>query len=136
MSNLILEVTKAKHKFIDVPTFKTGDTVEVFVKVKEGEKERIQKYRGLVTKIQGADMSKSFTVRKMSGGVGVERTFPFASPAIDKIELISEGVVRRSRLFYLRDLIGKKARIESTLVSEDSPKAAAKKADTAEVVKQ
>lgn len=120
MANLIELVTKAKHTFVKYPTFRSGDTVEVFVKVKEGEKERVQKYRGVVTKIQGSGMSKAFTVRKMSNGVGVERTFPFASPGVDKVELISTGKVRRSRLFYLRELMGKKARIESTLVGDDA----------------
>jgi large subunit ribosomal protein L19 len=125
--NLIDLVTKGKHTFVKYPTFRTGDTVEVFVKVKEGEKERVQKYRGIVTKIQGAEMSKSFTVRKMSSGIGVERTFPFASPSIDKVELIAEGKVRRSRLFYLRELMGKKARIVSTLVGDEGATAAATK---------
>jgi large subunit ribosomal protein L19 len=132
MRDLILKVTKEKHKFAKYPTFKSGDTVEVFVKVKEGEKERVQKYRGIVTKIQGSDMSKSFTVRKMSNGVGVERTFPYASPSIDKVEMIAEGTVRKSRLFYLRDLMGKKARIESTLVGDDY----SSKADAKEETKQ
>ena len=104
----------------DYPKFKSGDTIEVHVKVKEGEKERVQKFKGVVTKVQGKDMGKAFTVRKISSGIGVERTFPFASPSIDKVELISTGKVRRSRLFYLRALKGKKARIESTLVQSQN----------------
>lgn len=97
--------------------FKSGDTVEVSVKVREGEKERIQLFKGVVTKIEGAGASRSFTVRKISDGVGVERTFPFASPSVEKIKLISKGQVRRARLYYLRKLAGKAARIDSELVS-------------------
>ncbi len=117
MTNFVHRVTKAQKGQIDYPLFQSGDTVEVHVKVREGEKERIQKFKGVVIKIQGAQNARSFTVRKMSSGIGVERTFPFASPTIDKVDLISRGKVRRSRLYYLRNLFGKKARIASTLVS-------------------
>lgn len=98
------------------PSFSSGDTVNVYVKVREGEKERVQLYKGVVIKIQGSGVNRSFTVRKMSFGVGVERTFPFMSPAVDRIEVVSEGKVRRSRLFYLRRLKGKAAAIESEMV--------------------
>ena len=94
----------------------SGDTVGVYVRVKEGEKERIQLFRGIVLKIQGSGMGRSFTVRKISSGVGVERTFPFTSPAIDRVEVIATGKVRRARLFYLRNLKGRAARLESSLV--------------------
>ena len=104
-------------KAAKIPDFSSGDTVSVFVRVKEGEKERVQMYRGVVTKVQGAGASRAFTVRKMSAGVGVERTFPFRSPALEKVEVVSRGQVRRSRLFYLRKLEGKAAKIESELVS-------------------
>ncbi len=118
-TNLIRRVTiKAKNPQIN--TFNTGDTVNVFVKVKEGEKERTQLYKGIVTKIQGAGAARSFTVRKISAGVGVERTFPFASPIIEKVELLSTGKVRRSRLFYLRGLQGKAAKVESDIVSKSA----------------
>src|ERR1700692_3057784 len=104
-TNLVRRVTlKAANKNINA--FKSGDTVSVFVKVKEGEKERIQAYKGIVTKIQGSGAAKSFTVRKISAGVGVERTFPFASPAIDRVETMAYGKVRRSKLYFLRDLEG------------------------------
>ncbi len=96
-----------------MPKFKTGDSIGVYVKVKEGEKERIQLFSGVVIKVQGSGTGRSFTVRKMSSGVGVERTFPILSPAIDRIEVESHGVVRRSRLFYLRGLRGRSARLES-----------------------
>lgn len=115
-TNLVRRVS-AKAANNNIQSFNSGDTVNVFVKVKEGEKERVQLYKGIVTKIQGSGTSKSFTVRKMSAGVGVERTFPFASPAIDKVELVNIGKVRRSRLYYLRGLKGKAAKIESELVS-------------------
>ena len=111
-TNLVRRVSvKAANK--NIQTFNSGDTVNVFVKIKEGEKERVQLYKGIVTKIQGAGAAKSFTVRKISAGVGVERTFPFASPALDKVEVVNRGKVRRSRLFFLRKLEGKAAKIES-----------------------
>lgn len=96
-----------------LPDFATGDTVGIYVKVKEGEKERVQLYAGIVIKIQGSGAGRSFTVRKMASGVGVERTFPLMSPVIDRVEIISRGKVRRSRLFYLRGLKGRSARLDS-----------------------
>lgn len=118
-TNLVRRVTKpAKNAKIE--TFTPGDTVKVFVRVKEGEKERVQLYKGVVTKIQGAGAAKSFTVRKISAGVGVERTFPFASKIIEAVEVVNIGKVRRARLFYLRDLDGKAAKIESELVARGS----------------
>lgn len=115
-TNLVRRVSvKAANK--NIQSFDSGDTVNVFVKVKEGEKERIQLYKGIVTKIQGSGAAKSFTVRKISAGVGVERTFPFSSPAIDKVEIVNMGKVRRSKLYYLRALQGKAAKIESELVT-------------------
>ena len=102
------------------PEFKAGDTVNIHYKIKEGEKERIQQFSGVVIQIKGHGASRSFTVRKISNGVGVERIFPFNSPFIDKIELNKRGDVRRARLFYLRNLTGKKARIqERKLVLSD-----------------
>ncbi|MFI5396767.1 MAG: 50S ribosomal protein L19 [Candidatus Binatia bacterium] len=96
----------------DVPQFKPGDTVRVHVKVIEGEKERIQVFEGVVLrKSRGANRA-SFTVRKTSYGVGVERTFPLHSPRVDKIDVVTRGVVRRAKLYYLRKLSGKAARIE------------------------
>lgn len=120
MSDLVRKVTleKAEKSKKSFPRFRAGDTVGVYVRVREGEKERIQLYRGMVIKIQGSGMGRSFTVRKISSGVGVERTFPFKSPAIDRVELISQGNVRRGKLLYLRDLKGNAARIESDLYTE------------------
>ena len=96
----------------EVPDFKAGDTITVHYKIKEGEKERIQMYRGVVLQRRGAGTTETFTVRKISGNVGVERIFPLRSPFIDKIEINKHGRVRRARLFYLRKLTGKKARIK------------------------
>jgi large subunit ribosomal protein L19 len=94
------------------PAFKAGDTVTVHYKIKEGDKERIQQYQGVVLQRSGHALNETFTVRKVSGTVGVERIFPVCSPNIDKIEVNKRGAVRRARIFYLRDLKGKKARIK------------------------
>jgi len=96
----------------EIPTFKAGDTITVHYKIKEGNKERIQQYRGVVIQCKGTGITASFTVRKMSGDIGVERIFPINSPFIDKIEVNKIGKVRRAKIFYLRDLTGKKARIQ------------------------
>lgn len=96
----------------DHPQFKAGDHVRVHVRVIEGDKERIQHFEGNVLSIRGGGASKTFTVRKMSSGVGVERIFPYNSPKIAKIEILKEGKVRRAKLFYLRKLSGKAARIK------------------------
>ncbi len=96
----------------EFPVFKAGDTITVHYKIKEGNKERIQQFQGVVIQRSGEGSRETFTVRKMSGNIGVERIFPVASPFIDKIELNKRGAVRRARIFYLRDLTGKKARIK------------------------
>jgi large subunit ribosomal protein L19 len=94
------------------PEFGAGDTITVSYKIKEGSKERIQNFRGVVIQIRGREHTKTFTVRKMSGNIGVERIFPLYSPFIESIEINKRGSVRRKRLFYLRKLTGKKARIK------------------------
>jgi len=96
----------------EFPKFKSGDTVTVNYKIKEGNKERIQQFRGVVIQRSGSGLVKTFTVRKMSGNIGVERIFPIASPFIEKIEVNKIGKVRRAKIFYLRGLTGKKARIK------------------------
>jgi len=96
----------------ELPKFGAGDTITVHYKIKEGNKERIQDYRGVVLQVKGEGITKTFTVRKISNNIGVERIFPMFSPFIDSIELNKRGVVRRKRIFYLRDLTGKKARIK------------------------
>ncbi len=115
-TSLIRRVSK-KPANKNIQEFSSGDTVNVYVKVKEGEKERVQVYKGIVTKLQGSGSSRAFTVRKISAGVGVERSFPFSSPALDRVELVSIGKVRRSKLYYLRGLDGKAAKIESELAA-------------------
>lgn len=129
-TELVRKLTMKKTNS-QIADFGPGDTVNVYVKVKEGEKERIQVYKGLVTKLQGAGASRSFTVRKMSAGVGVERTFPFASPVVDKVELLATGTVRRAKLYYLRGLQGKAAKIESEIASPVSKKETAAAAEEA-----
>ncbi len=109
-------VTKSAH-----PKFKAGDTVNIHYKIKEGEKERIQQFTGVVLQRRGHDSVASFTVRKMSNGIGVERIFPIHSPYIDKIEIKKKGIVRRARIFYLRNLTGKKARIQEKLQTAATP---------------
>jgi large subunit ribosomal protein L19 len=96
----------------DIPLFRVGDTLRVHVKVKEGQRERIQLFEGFVIQRRGGGISETFTVRKVSYGVGVERTFPLHSPRIDKMEVVRRGKVRRAKLFYLRKLRGKAARIK------------------------
>ncbi len=105
----------AESKFAeenDYPNFSAGDTITVHYKIKEGNKERIQQYRGVVIQRKGSGIKETFTVRKMSGNIGVERIFPLASPFIEKIDINKHGRVRRSRIYYLRGLTGKKARIQ------------------------
>ncbi len=96
----------------DVPEFRPGDTVKVHVRVVEGNRERIQVFQGVVIRRQGGGVRETFTVRKVSFGVGVERTFPVHSPIIDRIEMVTRGDVRRAKLYYLRELRGKKAKIK------------------------
>ncbi len=96
----------------DIPSFAAGDTVNIHYRVREGDKERIQQYQGVVISERGSGANKTFTVRKMSGNVGVERIFPLYSPFIAKIDVVRRGKVRRSKLFYLRALRGKAARIQ------------------------
>lgn len=109
----LVEQSFANEKAAGYPKFKAGDTITVSLKIKEGDKERLQKFRGVVIQISGSTpFTKTFTVRKISGGVGVERIFPFQSPSIESIEVNKVGHVRRARIFYLRGLSGKKARIK------------------------
>jgi len=99
----------------EYPKFKAGDTITVHYKIVEGNKERIQQYRGVVIQRSGSGITETFTVRKMSGNIGVERIFPVSSPFIDKVEVNKYGKVRRARIFYLRKLTGKKARIKEKI---------------------
>ena len=111
MSNVIAELGNA-IKRDDVPDFRAGDTVKVHVKVVEGNRSRVQVFQGVVIRVQGSGIGRSFTVRKVSFGVGVERTFPVHSPIFEQIEVVTRGDVRRAKLYYLRNLRGKKAKIK------------------------
>ena len=108
----LVKLVQAEYLQEDVPSFKAGDTVNVHVRIKEGNKERVQQYKGVCIQRRGAGSTETFTVRKISNGIGVERIFPLHSPSLDKIEVLRRGKVRRARLFYLRDKIGKIARIK------------------------
>lgn len=110
--NLKENISKEINPVNKVPDFKSGDTLTVYYKIKEGSKERIQFFKGVIIQRRGSGATETFTIRKMSSGIGVERIFPVNSPLIDKIELNKKGRVRRSRIFYLRKLTGKSARIK------------------------
>ena len=114
------ELDKASMK-ADIPAFRAGDTVKVHVKVVEGTRSRIQVFQGVVIRRHGGGVRETFTVRKVSFGVGVERTFPLHTPIVEKIELVPRGDVRRAKLYYLRDLTGKKAKIKEK--RDNAPKA-------------
>lgn len=116
--NLINEITKEYQKN-DIPNFKVGDTVKVHIKIKEGSRERIQIFEGFVLKKQNGGVSETFTVRRMSSGVGVEKTFPLHSPKIEKIELVKEGDVRRAKLNYMRSRTGKSAKIKAKVYTDE-----------------
>jgi large subunit ribosomal protein L19 len=107
----VIENLEKESMRLDIPAFRAGDTVKVHVKIREGEKERIQVFEGVVIRRHRGNTGATFTVRKVSYGVGVERIFPLHSPQIDRIEVVRRGRVRRARLYYLRDRVGKAARI-------------------------
>ena len=111
MSNIIDELSGATMRD-DVPDFRAGDTIKVHVKVVEGSRSRLQVFQGVVIRVQGSGVGRTFTVRKVTSGVGVERTFPLHSPIFDSIEVVTRGDVRRAKLYYLRELRGKKAKIK------------------------
>ena len=114
----VAEQAFLNEKVAEFPSFRAGDTVTVTYRIKEGDKDRLQKFRGVVIQIKGQDaLTRTFTVRKISNGIGVERIFPFQSPFIDEIEINKYGKVRRARIFYLRNLSGKKARIKERTVN-------------------
>ncbi len=110
--DLIKSITQ-EYERTDIPAFGIGDTVKVYIKVKEGNKERVQLFEGYVLKKQNGGISETFTVRKLSSGVGVEKTFPLHSPSIDKVEVVKKGDVRRAKLNYMRSRTGKAAKVKS-----------------------
>ena len=117
MSDIIRELEKEQLRS-DLRKLEIGDTVRVYVKVVEGNRERLQNFEGIVIKMQGGGIRKTFTVRRISYGVGVERTFPYHSPRIGRIEVVRHGVVRRAKLYYLRERTGKAAKIKERIVTK------------------
>ena len=117
MSDIIRELEKEQLRS-DLPKLEIGDTVRVYVKVVEGNREKLQNFEGIVIKMQGGGIRKTFTVRRISYGVGVERTFPYHSPRIGRIEVVRHGVVRRAKLYYLRERTGKAAKIKERIVTK------------------
>ncbi len=113
MKELIREIEEEQKK--DVPVLNVGDTIKVYGKIREGNRERIQVFEGTVLKVQGTGIRSTFTVRKVSGGVGVEKTWPLYSPNVEKIEVVRAGKVRRAKLYYLRDRIGKRAKVKDLM---------------------
>ena len=114
MNEIIKKIEEAQLK-TEVPQFRVGDTVKVYGKIKEGNRERIQVFEGVVLKRQGGSHRETFTVRKISNGVGVEKTWPLHSPNVEKIEVVRRGKVRRAKLNYLRDRVGKAARVKELM---------------------
>ena len=115
MSRSLIEELTREQLRTDLPDFRPGDTLKVHVKVKEGSRERVQVFEGVVIRRRGGGISETYTVRKVSYGVGVERTFPLHSPRVEKIEVVRRGKVRRAKLYYLRNLRGKAARIKEEI---------------------
>ncbi|MHC1790049.1 50S ribosomal protein L19 [Solidesulfovibrio sp.] len=109
----VIETIEREQLRLDMPAFRPGDTIKVHLRIIEGEKERIQVFQGAVLRLRKGGVNSTFTVRKVSDGVGVERVFPMHSPFIERVEVVSQGKVRRSRLYYLRALRGKAARIKT-----------------------
>ncbi len=126
MRNAAIQFVDSLNERKNIPAFRSGDTIKVWWKVKEGEKERSQAFEGVVIRKTGGSVDATFTVRKMSFGVGVERIFPLHSPRYESIEVLSRGEVRRGRLFYLRGLRGKAARLDA--IEDDKSEAAAPRA--------
>ena len=118
----LIKSVQEKYLRKDIPDFRPGDTVRVYQKVKEGDKERIQVFEGVVIRKRGGGTDATFTVRKVSYGIGIERTYPLHSPVIEKIEVVRFGKVRRARLYYLRERLGKDARIKEDLKRQKKAK--------------
>ncbi len=110
--NEIIRKIEAEQMKAEVPSFRVGDTVKVYAKIKEGNRERIQVFEGTVLKKQGGSVRATFTVRKNSNGIGVEKTWPLHSPNVEKVEVVRHGKVRRAKLYYLRDRVGKAAKVK------------------------
>ena len=131
MSNIIDQIEKESMR-TDIPDFRIGDTVKVFVKVVEGNKERLQAYEGVVIARKNGGLRETFTVRKISYGVGIERIFPVHSPRIEKVEVVRHGKVRRAKLYYLRNRVGKATRVKEDVLATNKAKEAAEASKDAE----
>ena len=127
--NLVQEKLINKNEF---PSFSAGDTLTVTIEIREGDKVRPQSFKGVVIQVKGRGQSKTFTIRKMSGTVGVERIFPYYSPIIDSIKVLKRGKVRRAKLFYVRKLIGKAARLKERILTKEQKLKQSAKAKKAE----
>ncbi len=112
MSEEIIRSIESRYLRSDLPDFKVGDTIKVYFRIREGDKERVQPFEGVVLRFQGAMNRRTFTVRRITRGLGVERTFPFHSPRLEKVEITRRGKVRRAKLYYLRERMGKAARVK------------------------
>lgn len=134
--NLLQRVERSEIRRKRVPTFKAGDTVKVHCRVREGDKERIQIYEGICIARKGAGLGETFTVRKLSSGIGVERVFPVQSPIVSKIQVVRRGKAARAKLYYLRDRVGKRAKVaelaRASAAKEEARDAAMAEADEAE----
>jgi len=117
MSDIIRQI-EAEQMKKEVPAFRIGDTVRVYAKIVEGTRERIQMFEGTVIKRQNGGVRETFTVRRLSYGVGVEKTWPLHSPRLERVEVVRRGIVRRAKLFYLRDRIGKKAKVKEAIMQK------------------
>ena len=122
MSEEAIRSIESRYLRSDLPDFKVGDTVKVYFKIREGEKERIQPFEGVVIRFKGAMHRRTFTVRRITGGLGVERTFPFHSPRLEKVEITRRGKVRRAKLYYLRERMGKAARVKERFYTQGKKK--------------
>ena len=122
--NEIIKKIEAEQLKENAPEFNVGDTVRVHAKIKEGNRERIQVFEGTVIAIKGSGISKTFTVRRLSYGVGIERVFPLHSPNVENVQVIRSGKVRRAKLYYLRDRVGKAAKVKENLQRDNAAKAA------------
>ncbi len=122
MSEELIRSIESRYLRDDLPEFKVGDTVRVYFRIREGDKERVQPFEGVVLRFQGAMNRRTFTVRRITGGLGVERTFPLHSPRLEKVEIIRRGKVRRAKLYYLRERMGKAARVKERFYTQGNKK--------------
>lgn len=122
MSEELIRAIESRYLRDDLPEFKVGDTVRVYFRIREGDKERVQPFEGVVLRFQGAMNRRTFTVRRITGGLGVERTFPLHSPRLEKVEVTRRGKVRRAKLYYLRDRMGKAARVKERFYTQGNKK--------------